>query len=276
MSSRDPYFQFAWDSTVPGEEELEMDDDTLGIRKLHGFQNRHRHTINQSTTLSNRRTQSKPSSLLENPYVLSAPRLRSQSPSGLVSDFHIVALLALTGFIFLCCSAPIPRLFIKTNKVSTHFATALAIREDNLANPGMISRPPDALAPSFEIGRLLSMKKRLIDPKVVIETLTSVWDLYNLWVEIFGLPPRLFIEEAAGKVRDLLGQVLFPDKIGLRRGTLAKVRLIHDVSDLVREVFPPMPFEFDLGDLKATLMLLFKYERVLGFCRVCGLLEHRS
>ncbi|KAL6199097.1 hypothetical protein ACLB2K_028884 [Fragaria x ananassa] len=30
-----------------------------------------------------------------NPYVLSAPRLRSQSPSGLVSDFPIVALLAL-------------------------------------------------------------------------------------------------------------------------------------------------------------------------------------
>ena len=55
-----------------------------------------RDTINQSTTLSNRRTQSKPSSFLENPYVLSAPRLRSQSPSGLVSDFPIVALLALT------------------------------------------------------------------------------------------------------------------------------------------------------------------------------------
>ncbi|KAL6225678.1 hypothetical protein ACLB2K_004527 [Fragaria x ananassa] len=32
MSSRDPYFQFTWDSTVPGEEELGMDDDTLGIR----------------------------------------------------------------------------------------------------------------------------------------------------------------------------------------------------------------------------------------------------
>ncbi|KAL6225686.1 hypothetical protein ACLB2K_004535 [Fragaria x ananassa] len=33
MSSRDPYFQFAWDSTVHGEVELEMDDDTLGIRR---------------------------------------------------------------------------------------------------------------------------------------------------------------------------------------------------------------------------------------------------
>ena len=31
-----------------------------------------------------------------NPYALSAPRLRPQSPSGLVSDFPIVALLALT------------------------------------------------------------------------------------------------------------------------------------------------------------------------------------
>ncbi|KAL6137582.1 hypothetical protein ACLB2K_062872 [Fragaria x ananassa] len=34
MSSRDPYFQFVWDSTVHGEVELEMDDDTLGIRSL--------------------------------------------------------------------------------------------------------------------------------------------------------------------------------------------------------------------------------------------------
>ncbi|KAL6132514.1 hypothetical protein ACLB2K_064755 [Fragaria x ananassa] len=31
MSSRDPYFQFAWDSTVHGEVELEMDDSALRI-----------------------------------------------------------------------------------------------------------------------------------------------------------------------------------------------------------------------------------------------------
>ncbi|KAL6179654.1 hypothetical protein ACLB2K_046326 [Fragaria x ananassa] len=34
MSSRDPYFQFAWDSTVHGEVELETDDSALGIRSL--------------------------------------------------------------------------------------------------------------------------------------------------------------------------------------------------------------------------------------------------
>ncbi|KAL6124023.1 hypothetical protein ACLB2K_076539 [Fragaria x ananassa] len=34
MSSRDPYFQFVWDSTVHGEVELDMDDNTLGIRSL--------------------------------------------------------------------------------------------------------------------------------------------------------------------------------------------------------------------------------------------------
>ncbi|KAL6228185.1 hypothetical protein ACLB2K_002139 [Fragaria x ananassa] len=34
MSSRDPYFQFVWDSTVRGEVDLEMDDNTLGIRSL--------------------------------------------------------------------------------------------------------------------------------------------------------------------------------------------------------------------------------------------------
>ncbi|KAL6182465.1 hypothetical protein ACLB2K_043884 [Fragaria x ananassa] len=91
----------------------------------------------------------------------------------------------------------------------------------------------------------------------------------SVWVEILGLPPRLFTEEAAGKVGDLLRQVLFLDKI-------AKVRLIHDISDPVREAFPPMLFEFDLGGRKATVMLSFKYERVVGFCRVCELLEHLS
>ncbi|KAL6220662.1 hypothetical protein ACLB2K_008418 [Fragaria x ananassa] len=34
MSSRDPYFQFVWDSTVHGEVELEIDDSTLGIGSL--------------------------------------------------------------------------------------------------------------------------------------------------------------------------------------------------------------------------------------------------
>ncbi|KAL6184586.1 hypothetical protein ACLB2K_045987 [Fragaria x ananassa] len=42
MSSRDPYFQFVWDSTVHGEVELEMDDSTLGIRSL-GVRVRVRH-----------------------------------------------------------------------------------------------------------------------------------------------------------------------------------------------------------------------------------------
>ncbi|KAL6225918.1 hypothetical protein ACLB2K_004767 [Fragaria x ananassa] len=51
---------------------------------------------------------------------------------------------------------------------------------------------------------------------------------------------------------------------------------MHDISDQVREAFPPMPFDFDLGDRKATVMLSFKYERVVGFCRVCELLEHLS
>ncbi|KAL6194063.1 hypothetical protein ACLB2K_035147 [Fragaria x ananassa] len=220
-----------------------------------------------------------------------------------------------------------------TDEVSTHFATTLTIREDSPAISDVISRTPAALAPSFAIGRLLSMKKRLTDPKVVNGTLTSVWDLHNrlqvrsvgdryllklsrledrrhliqggpwffgrsnfilseydglsevttvpilsmpVWVKIFGLSPQLFTEGAAGKVEDLIGQVLFPNKIGLRRGIRTKVWLIHDISDPVREAFPPMPFEFVLGDRKTMVMLSFKYERVVGFCRVCGLLEHRS
>ncbi|KAL6195797.1 hypothetical protein ACLB2K_031415 [Fragaria x ananassa] len=42
MSSRDPYFQFMWDSTVHGEVELEMDDSALGIGSL-GVRARVRH-----------------------------------------------------------------------------------------------------------------------------------------------------------------------------------------------------------------------------------------
>ena len=34
LSSRDPYFQSAWDSTVHGEVELGMDDSALRIRSL--------------------------------------------------------------------------------------------------------------------------------------------------------------------------------------------------------------------------------------------------
>ncbi|KAL6146342.1 hypothetical protein ACLB2K_057023 [Fragaria x ananassa] len=66
-----------------------------------------------------------------------------------------------------------------TDEVSTQFATALTIREGSPTTPDVIPRPPAALAPSFAIGRLLSMKKRLPDQKVVIGTLTSAWDLHN-------------------------------------------------------------------------------------------------
>ena len=69
------------------------------IRKLHGFQKRHtkKHTHNQSINNSLKQTNTVETfEHPRNPYVLSAPRLRSQSPSGLVSDFPIVALLALT------------------------------------------------------------------------------------------------------------------------------------------------------------------------------------
>ncbi|KAL6223669.1 hypothetical protein ACLB2K_002528 [Fragaria x ananassa] len=119
MSSRDPLFQFVWDSIAHGEVELEMDDSTLGIgslsvrvhvrrysemmrggfcelladryiKKLHGLQKEKlsQHTNKQTNTVN--RTQYKPSSVLENPKVLSALRLRSQSPSGLVFAFPLL------------------------------------------------------------------------------------------------------------------------------------------------------------------------------------------
>ena len=55
----------------------------------------HNQSINQQISLKQTYTVETFESS-RNPNVLSAPRFRSQSPSGLVSDFPIVALLALT------------------------------------------------------------------------------------------------------------------------------------------------------------------------------------
>ena len=69
------------------------------IKKLHGLQ---KHTTTLYTQSINQQISLKQTYTVEtfessrNPNVLSASRFRSRSPSGLVSDFPIVALLALT------------------------------------------------------------------------------------------------------------------------------------------------------------------------------------
>ena len=65
------------------------------IKKLHGLQRTHNQSINQQISLKQTYSVETFESS-RNPNVLSAPRFRSRSPSGLVSDFPIVALLALT------------------------------------------------------------------------------------------------------------------------------------------------------------------------------------
>ncbi|KAK9911928.1 hypothetical protein M0R45_035808 [Rubus argutus] len=47
----------------------------------------------------------------------------------------------------------------------------------------------------------------------------------------------------------------------------------HGLKDLVKQAFPPMEFEFSLG---VSALLHFKYDGFVGFCKLCGLLEHAS
>ncbi|KAL6141362.1 hypothetical protein ACLB2K_059651 [Fragaria x ananassa] len=75
-----------------------------------------------------------------------------------------------------------------SNEVSKQFVAALAIREDSPTLSGVSPRPFAVWAPSFAIGRLLSLKKRIPDPKAVIGTLTSVCELHNcLQVNRWGI-----------------------------------------------------------------------------------------
>ncbi|KAL6142349.1 hypothetical protein ACLB2K_060631 [Fragaria x ananassa] len=65
-----------------------------------------------------------------------------------------------------------------SDEVSQHFRSALAIHDgDSLSFSVMRS----SLAPQqfFVVGRLLTLKCKIPDPKAVIGTLTSVWDLHN-------------------------------------------------------------------------------------------------
>ncbi|KAL6217286.1 hypothetical protein ACLB2K_010503 [Fragaria x ananassa] len=97
-----------------------------------------------------------------------------------------------------------------------------------------------------------------------------------VWVEVFGLPPDLMTKQALYMVGSTLGRIITHDNPRLLNGSKAKVRIDHQISDLVKQAFPPMRFEFGEGADLTVTMLTFKYERTCGFCRVCGLLEHKA
>lgn len=92
-----------------------------------------------------------------------------------------------------------------------------------------------------------------------------------IWVHIIGLPPTLFTLEAGLLVGETLGSVVQVDKDGIRLSDLVCVRISHALSNLVKQAFPPTEFEFSHG---VVAVLSFRYDCVVGFCKVCGLLEH--
>ncbi|KAL6142348.1 hypothetical protein ACLB2K_060630 [Fragaria x ananassa] len=57
-----------------------------------------------------------------------------------------------------------------------------------------------------------------------------------------------------------------------RRGTRARVRILRKLSAPIKEAFREMPFEFRLRRFQVKLNV--KYDRTVGFCKVCGLLVH--
>lgn len=73
-------------------------------------------------------------------------------------------------------------------------------------------------------------------------------------------------------VGETLGSVLQVDKVGIRRGDSVQVRIDHGLTTPVKQVFPPTEFEFSAG---VAAMLRFRYDHFVGFCKICGLLEHR-
>ncbi|KAL6200180.1 hypothetical protein ACLB2K_029962 [Fragaria x ananassa] len=134
MSSRDPYLQFAWDSTVSGEGELEMTNNALGIR--------------------------------------------SQSPSGLVSDFPIVALLALTimeGHSLNGMSS-----FTLSSSPSESIETS-RITPSPSSPPPLVAPPPVVATPQLLAAKYKSNLKEVAQRRIdeVVQTLTSLFNFYT-------------------------------------------------------------------------------------------------
>lgn len=94
-----------------------------------------------------------------------------------------------------------------------------------------------------------------------------------VWLNILGLPPALLTHVAALLVGETLGSVVNLDRVGLWHGDLIRVLIRHNFKDPVKPIFPPMEFEFSP---RVSTLLHFKYDRFVGFYRLCGLLKHAS
>ena len=94
-----------------------------------------------------------------------------------------------------------------------------------------------------------------------------------MWVEILRLPLALLTVEDVEQLGTTLGTVDHLDRLGMTYGKRAKVKVIYRIFDPIKAAFPTMTYEFTSS--KAALNLSFRYEEVVGFRRVCGLLEHR-
>ena len=217
-----------------------------------------------------------------------------------------------------------------SDEVAQRFSSVLALRDGGRLSSGAVRAAP-APTQFFAVGRLLTFKRKVPDPKAVIGTLSSVWDLQNrmqmraredrfvlrftraddrkhlltggpwfygrsqfvlaeydglqdvasvpiesfpVWVDIKGLPDALWTEEAVEKVGLSLGFVEHLDKLGLKRGSRIRVRILHKLSDPVQEAFGDLPFEF--GSIRFPVKLQVKYDRTVGFCRVCGMFVHQD
>jgi hypothetical protein len=94
-------------------------------------------------------------------------------------------------------------------------------------------------------------------------SLDFVW----VWVQIQGIPPAYFTEATIALLGETLGRVMVVDQRAVRDG-LARVRielLLHKPVRLEKKVrFSPSE-EYNLT---------FKYDRLLGRCRVCARLDH--
>lgn len=85
---------------------------------------------------------------------------------------------------------------------------------------------------------------------------------FPIWVEIMGLPPHLFTDEATEKLGLTLASEVQVDKLGVKCGICNRVRALHRLCDPILEAFQNVPFEFESQRFPVNLQ--FKYNRTVG------------
>ncbi|KAL6226024.1 hypothetical protein ACLB2K_004871 [Fragaria x ananassa] len=79
-----------------------------------------------------------------------------------------------------------------------------------------------------------------------LHDVAAVWIVsFPIWVEIMGLPPHLFTDEATEKLGLTLASEVQVDKLGVKCGICNRVRALHRLCDPILEAFQNVPFEFE-------------------------------